>query len=120
MKVVYIAGKFRGPNAWAVECNVREAEALSLKVWAAGFAALCPHTNTRHFDGTLPDHVWLEGTLEIMRRCDAVLLVSNWRDSAGARAEREEAIARGMPVFETIEQIIAWAYSRKECRELDV
>jgi hypothetical protein len=41
----------------------------------------------------------LAGTLELMRRCDAVILVHNWRDSAGSRAEVDEAKRLGIPVF---------------------
>lgn len=99
MKVIYVAGKYRGPNAWAVEQNIRAAEDVAARVWAAGLVALCPHANSRHMDGVATDEHFLAGTLELMRRCDAVVLVSNWRDSAGARAEVAEAERLGLPVF---------------------
>lgn len=99
MKVVYIAGKYRGPNAWAIEMNIRAAAQVAAKVWEAGHAAICPHLNTAHMDGLTSDEVFLAGTLEMLRRCDAVLCVSNWRDSVGARAEVEEARRVGLPVF---------------------
>lgn len=99
MKVIYIAGKYRGPNAWAVEQNIRAAEDIAAKVWAMGHAALCPHANARHMEGVASDDVFLAGTLELMRRCDAVVLVPNWRDSEGARAEVAEAERLGIPVF---------------------
>ena len=99
MKVVYIAGKYRGPNAWAVEQNIRAAEEAAARVWAMGLVALCPHANSRHMDGVASDEHFLAGTLELMRRCDAVLLVPNWRDSEGARAEVAEAERLGLPVF---------------------
>lgn len=99
MKVIYIAGPYRGPNAWAVEQNIRAAEEIAARVWAMGHVALCPHANARHMDGVASDEVFLAGTLELMRRCDAVLLVPNWRDSEGARAEVAEADRLGIPVF---------------------
>lgn len=99
MKVIYIAGKYRGPNAWAVEQNIRAAEEVAAKVWAMGHVALCPHANSRHMEGVASDEHFLAGTLELLRRCDAVVLVPNWRDSAGARAEVAEAIRRGMPII---------------------
>lgn len=100
MKVVYIAGKYRGPNAWAVEQNIRAAEEVAARVWAMGLVALCPHANARHMlEGVCSEEHALAGTLELMRRCDAVLLVPNWRDSEGARAEVAEARRRGLPVF---------------------
>ena len=99
MKVVYIAGTYRGPNAWTVEQNIRAAEEVAARVWAMGLVALCPHANSRHMEGVASDEHFLAGTLELMRRCDAVVLVPNWRDSVGARAEVEEAERLGIPVF---------------------
>jgi nucleoside 2-deoxyribosyltransferase len=99
VKVVYIAGKYRGPNAWAIEQNIRAAEEVAAQVWAMGMVALCPHANSRHMDGVASDEVFLEGTMELLRRSDAVVLVPNWRDSAGARAEVDEAHRLAIPVF---------------------
>ena len=99
MKVIYIAGKYRGATPWEVEQNIRAAEDIAAKVWAMGHAALCPHANSRHMEGVASDEHFLAGTLELMRRCDAVLLVPNWHRSEGARAEIAEAERLGMPVF---------------------
>lgn len=99
MKVIYIAGKYRGPTPWAVEQNIRAAEDVAAKVIAAGHMPLTPHKNTAHMEGLADDAFFLAGTMELLRRCDAVLCVSNWRDSVGARAEVEEARRLGLPVF---------------------
>lgn len=99
MKVIYLAGPFRGPNAWEIEQNIRRAEALALKVWRAGAACICPHANTRFYQGAAPDDVWLTGDLEIIRRCDAVLFTSDYERSTGARAERAEAERMSIPCF---------------------
>jgi hypothetical protein len=99
MLVVYIAGPFRGANGWEIEENVRRAERLSLKVWAAGAVALCPHNNTRFFQGTLPDSVFIEGTKEMLRRSDVVLFTWNWKLSEGARDEYVDAVALKKRVF---------------------
>lgn len=108
MKVVYIAGPFRGPSAWAIEQNIRRAEEAALEVWRLGAAALCPHTNTRFFQGAAPDDVWLTGDLELLRRCDAVLLVVGWDQSSGARREKEVAEEIGLPVFDALRDLSAW------------
>ncbi len=101
MKLVYVAGKYRGDTGWQVEQNIREAEALGFKLASEyGVVPVIPHTMYRHFDGEMSDEFWLEGTLEVMRRCDAVVMHPNWKDSAGARGEYEEAVNLGMPVFE--------------------
>lgn len=102
MKVVYVAGPYRGPDNWTIENNIRRAEALSLDVWRAGAAAICPHANTRFFQGAAPDEVWLDGDLEILRRCDAILMTPDWERSAGARAEHQEAMVAGLAILYSI------------------
>lgn len=99
MKVIYIAGKYRGPNAWDIEQNIRAAEDVAARVLAAGMMPLCTHSMTRHMDGIASEAFMLAGTLELMRRCDAVVLVPNWRDSEGARAEVAEAMRLGLPIM---------------------
>lgn len=110
--VVYVAGKFRGRDPWEVHRNVCEAELWAFDVAQLGAMPLCPHTNTAHFDGTLSAEFWLEGTLELLRRCDAVFATPNWTRSAGARAEVADALTRNVPVFASRaglgEWILAW------------
>jgi hypothetical protein len=108
MIVVFIAGPFRGADAWTVEQNVRVAEVAAYQVANLGAMPLCPHTNTRFFDGTLTDEFWLEGTLELMRRCDVVLMVGGWRESSGALGEREEAKRLGLHVAYSIDELARW------------
>ena len=109
MKVAYVAGPFRGANSWEMEQNIRRAETLALDLWRAGFAAICPHTNTRFYQGAAPDHVWLDGDLEILGRCDCVVLTPDWARSAGARAEVDYAFSAGIPIFESVEDALGWS-----------
>lgn len=88
MKVIYVAGPYRGDNAWEIEQNIRRAESLSLEVWKAGFAAICPHANTRFFQGVLYDDVWLNGDIAILKKCDAILMTPDWQKSSGAYRTR--------------------------------
>ena len=97
--IVYVAGRFRGPTAWDIEKNVRAAEEVALAVAQAGAMPLCPHANTRFFSGQLDDDFWLTGTLALLARCDAVVLVPGWEASTGARGEVEHAEAHGIPVL---------------------
>lgn len=83
-----------------MECNIRRAEVLALQVWQAGAACICPHTNTRFYQGAAPDAVWLDGDLEILRRCDAVVTTANWDQSHGASIEVAMALdTLWIPVF---------------------
>jgi hypothetical protein len=98
MRVIYIAGPYRASTPYGVERNIRRAEAMMLLVAELGYVALCPHTMTRYLDGTFSDEYWLEATLELMRRCDAVVLCNGWEHSEGTRGEVAEAERLGLPV----------------------
>ncbi len=98
MKVAYIAGPHRAKTAWGRQCNINRAADVAAKYWLKGYAVVCPHKNTSQFDGLAPDRVWLEGDLEIMRRCDVVVMMLGWECSQGARAERDEAVRLGKEI----------------------
>ena len=108
MRVVYIAGPFRAPSAWAVECNIRRAEVLALEAWRLGFAVICPHTNTRFFDGAADDSIWLKGDLVLLERCDGILMTPDWANSSGAKAEHRHATANGVQVFYDLAALAEW------------
>ncbi len=108
MRLVYVAGPFRGSSAWEIECNIRRAETLALEVWRLGAAALCPHCNTRFFQNAAPDEVWLAGDLVMLERCDAVLLTDDWERSSGARAEVQHARNRCIPCFYNLTELKTW------------
>lgn len=115
MKVIFIAGKFRGANGWEIEKNVREVERLALVVWHLGAAALAPHMTNRFFHGTLPDQVFLDGVTEFLRRSDALLTAPGWEASAGAQAEVEEARRRSIPVFHELADLKTWLSAKEIC-----
>lgn len=107
--LVYIAGPFRGKTPWDVAQNVRRAEEVGLAVaLQCGAHPIIPHSMTGHFDKQGSDDFWLQGTLELMRRCDAVYLVHTWTLSAGAKAEKEEAERLGIPVFDDLITLNSW------------
>lgn len=113
MKLIYIAGPFRGANAWEVTQNVNRAEYIADGVFQLGAFAVIPHTMTKNFDGTKDDQFWLEGTMALMLRCDAVLAVppyprEDWSRSEGTKSEVRAARNAGIPVFHDIEDVAEW------------
>jgi hypothetical protein len=107
-KVVYVAGPFRAPNVWLMERNIRRAEEIALEVWLLGAACICPHANTRFFQGVLPDQAYLDGDLAILQRCDALLMLPDWEKSVGAQEERLEAKRCLIPVFYSLPELARW------------
>ncbi len=99
MKVVFISGKYRGKDYQEIESNIQKAKTAAIELWKLGYAVICPHLNTAHFDGICPDEVWLAGDIEIMKRCDAVYFLDNWKDSQGAKDEFKIAIDCGLEIL---------------------
>lgn len=98
-EVAYVAGPYRGDGSpYNIMQNIRRAERYALKYWAEGYAVICPHKNSALLDGSMPDEVWLQGAMELLRRSDLVVMIPGWEGSAGARAEREEAYELGIQV----------------------
>jgi hypothetical protein len=117
MKLVYIAGPYRGETAWEVEQNIRRAEIAAYKVAKCGALPVCPHANTRpYFQSCRDDRFWLDGYLELVRRCDAFMPIEGWRESTGSVAEREEAFKSGSRVFveEDYALLKAWVDEESE------
>jgi nucleoside 2-deoxyribosyltransferase len=96
---IYVAGPYRGGNSWDTEQNIRKAEAVGMECVKAGFAVHCPHTNFRFGEGWLPDPVWLQADITVMRRCDAVMVCPGWEQSSGTKAEIAIAMQDELPVF---------------------
>ena len=105
MKAIYVAGPFRASSVWEMEANIRRAEEVALEVWRKGYAAICPHAMTRFYQGALPDETWLDGDLEILSRCDGVLMVGEWWRSVGSRREQETAIRLEIPLYYSLDEL---------------
>lgn len=99
MKVIFVSGPYRGQDWVEVDNHIRRAREAAVKLWRDGWAVICPHSNTSHFDGLCPDEVWLEGDLEILKRCDAIYMLKDWRASKGAKAELDLASKNGLEII---------------------
>ena len=109
MKVIYVAGPLVAADHWEIRHNINEAAALGLEVARLGHCPVIPHTNTGAvFLGTLTPEFWYEATLELLRRCDAIILTPYWPKAKGAIAERDEACRRKMPIFYNLDELRRW------------
>lgn len=99
MKVIFVSGPYRADSTKGILTNIRKARKVALRLWSEGWAVICPHSNTALFDGECDDNVWLDGDIEILRRCDAIYMMEGWIRSIGARAEHELARELGMEIY---------------------
>ena len=99
LPVAYIAGRYRGASENEVYENIQLARRCAVDCWKVGLVPLAPHMSSAFMGGVASDQAFLDGTMELLRRCDMVVLLPNWRESRGAIAEREEAFRLEIPVY---------------------
>jgi hypothetical protein len=110
VNIAYIAGPYGGPTANEIDENIRRAREVAVALWQLGWAVICPHLNTAHFDGAVYPHdrsadrqVWIRGDLEILNLLrpgrDALVTVPGWEHSSGALGEIAAATNRGLQVY---------------------
>jgi hypothetical protein len=96
--LVYVSGRYTG----TIDANIQAARAVAIALWEHGHTALCPHLNTQHFeqDCKASYEDYIRGDLEMVARCDALVMVAGWEESNGAKIERDYALGLGIPVFQ--------------------
>ena len=109
LPMVYIAGKISGKDGWEIEENIRKAEAVSLRMWKQGIAAICVHSQGRFMVGVGDYDLWLPPDYEIIRRSDALYMVKGWRESPGAVCENAYARTLGKLVFSDMHSLLKWS-----------
>lgn len=110
MKLLYIAGSYRGKTPAHTQYNINQAwevgRQVIVRLGRFGWFPVIPHLCSMHYDGLQSDEFFLSGTEELMLRCDAVLVQGNYMESAGTLHEIRAAEYMGIPVYYSIEDII--------------
>lgn len=98
--LLYISGPYRGN----VDANIKRARDIAITAWEMGHAVICPHMNTEHFElySTLNEQAYIDGDMNMIARCDALVMVPGWEKSSGANQERDYAMSLGIPVYDHV------------------
>ena len=64
-----------------------------------GFAVVCPHSNSAFMDRCASDTAFLRGDIEMLKRCDAIVLMPGFKKSTGAVEEYFAAQTHNIPKF---------------------
>lgn len=119
MKLIYIAGPYRpytcADGIWVeTPMNIRNAEVTAVNLVNAlgryGLFPVVPHLNTRDFENQVEqndDQYFLDGTMALLERCDAVLLTMPNADvvSIGTKAEVHRAHQLGIQVYRSFKSL---------------
>lgn len=95
---IYIAGKITGDEKYKSKFGNAEI-ALMKKGHTVFNPAKIPITKGWEWD----DYMKASGKMQ--KICDAVLFLSDWEESKGARLERLHAIAWGQKIFDSISSV---------------
>ncbi len=119
MKLIYIAGPYRpytcADGTWVgTPMNIRNAEVTAVnlvnELGHLGLFPVVPHLNTRDFENQVKqndDQYFLDGTMAMLERCDAVLLTMPNADevSSGTKAEVHRAHPLGIQVYRSFDAL---------------
>jgi hypothetical protein len=90
-KLIYVAGPYSGD----VERNIKRAEEVSIRLIRQGYDVITPHKNTagyeRYEDENINYETWMELSLNILSRCDAIYIMKGSEQSKGTQKEIEFA-----------------------------
>lgn len=97
--VLYVTGKYRSGSVCGIANNIQQARDIAIACWEQGYTVICPHLNTAFMDDVVSDEDFLLGDLEILSRCNGIVLGYEWENSVGSIAEVEKACALGLRIF---------------------
>lgn len=104
--LVYVSGPITGQLSGferhhrRVRANINRAASVARELWLKGHAVICPHLNTDFEGNEAVSHAaFLAGDLNMVARCDALVMLPDWETSRGARVEHEYAASLGIPIY---------------------
>ena len=97
--LIYVAGPYSATTENpSIEHNIQNAWKVAFKYWQKGYAVLCPQANSYHMDAAAHYNDFIEGTMEMLERCDGVVMMTGWEKSVGARGEHARAKELKIPI----------------------
>jgi len=95
--LIYVSGKYSGDT----DKNIEAARTVAVFLWEMGHSVICPHTNTANFEKfcNATYEQYIAGDLDMISRCDAMVMVGGWEESKGANIEKDYADRIGLPVY---------------------
>lgn len=112
MKVIYVAGPYTAKTKEERNQNIINASKLGVKIWEIGMVPIVPHNNSRKFEDytdKVSYEVYLNGGLELLRRCDAMIVSKDgFESSSGTCKEIIFCLANRIPILFSIDELERW------------
>lgn len=101
----YLSGPVSAPTALIRNQHRFRALEVSHQLWELGILHYCPHANSPQVGATDIDYeTWMRMDLEVLRRCDWILMTDGWASSEGCRREFNLATALQIPIVYTVQE----------------
>lgn len=102
MMLVYIAGCYNSKDGYnGIEKNIREAEKYAIELANNEIGFICPHLNSNHFEvkAKANEDFYYKQDIELLKCCDAMLVIPGWKNSIGVKKEIKYAKKCGIVVY---------------------
>jgi hypothetical protein len=120
MRLIMISGPYTGRTAEETEDNIEKARLKALEVISKkgrfDWFPITPHLNTGRFEmydfcmeGIRSDYYY-NGYTELVQRCQAILMLPDWKESKGAIEEHSLAKAHNIPIYYDVDSIPEVSY----------
>ena len=101
--LIYVSGPYtkNDKNGKTQEENINQAREIGCRLWEKGHAVICPHENTSYFekDCNITYDMYIKGDLDMVSRCDCLVMTPDWETSNGAILEHDYAISLRIPIY---------------------
>ena len=107
---VYVAGPYSANNVMDVLHNIRKGVGVCAQLVTLGFAPYCPWLDHHYVlsGAAITVRDLQEASMQWLGVSQAMLMLSGWEHSKGTRSEWAEALDRGIPVFSSLDDLLAW------------
>jgi len=105
MKLIYVSGKYTEDTSSLVQLNIEKAEEAAIQLIGKGWGVFTPHKNSAHYEKykeEYPNMTWdyfMEFSIEMLKRHDAIFMLNNWKDSEGGVIEHDYALKNNIPIY---------------------
>jgi len=103
MTLCYVSGPYtkNNMNGKTQEENIAQARQIGCRLWEKGFSVIVPHENTSYFekDCNIDYNTYIRGDLDMLSRCDYIVMTPDWESSKGAIIEKDYADILKIPIY---------------------
>lgn len=109
MKLIYIAGPYTSDTKYGIQENIMVAVNAAIYLRQNGIACFVPHLESMFHNDSITESEWMNQFIEILFRCDGILLLPGWQNSKGTNIEKQKAEEMCIPVFYDKLSVVKWS-----------